>query len=130
MKTKTVLQFDDKDVADWPKEIEESFNLCYNFCTEIHVDYKSPSQEKVHPVRKSLNKITSSSRAEFEWEDVLNLHEYAASVVYNRMMEAIEEGTTPAPDAVKQNAERLINTLKRFTLVCRNALKIPNTPSR
>jgi hypothetical protein len=122
MKKVTVLQFDENDHRNWAMEIEDIFNRCVYFCHELH-DEHSPKEE--HPVRKSLRTITSGNRAVFTMEDVLNIHEYAASIVFNRMFEAVEEGSLPCNDLIKQNADRLITTCKQFTLVCRNTLNTP-----
>lgn len=104
MNKKVILRFDNKDVANWPKEIEEAFASCCSNPLPPHI-------------YGPFNRIVSAE--EFSMEDANKLYEYAV-FIYNRTM-----SSTPVCSEASKEVEHLINLMKRFHMICQNTLNTP-----
>lgn len=104
MNKKVILRFDDKDVANWPKEIEEAFVSCYSNPLPPHI-------------YGPFNRIVSAE--EFSIEDAKKLYEFAV-FIYNQTM-----SSTPGCSEETQHVEHLFNIMKRFRMICQNTLNTP-----
>lgn len=111
MITKIVYRLNADD-PNWAKQIEEAFNLCYEFCREL---YMTLPTGKPGPELRSLNRVTNG---EFDDGDIECLVEYSLTV-YTRIM--IKYGAEPLKsadwaDTCRANASHLRTIVRIFKL--------------
>jgi type 1 glutamine amidotransferase len=109
---KVYLEFDDDDVVPWNIQIEEAFNRCWNFAEELWYDHKVEKCET--DVRKVFNRITNSSKAQFELPDVWTLATYAGTVFERALAASHEPQNGPLRESLRQAADNLANVMATF----------------
>lgn len=111
MKTKTEFNFDDDD-RHWQSDIDEAFNLVYEFCLEL----RNPNdrQKDRSPQLVAFNRIVTGNC--FDERDVRILNAYAQKVVASirECYTNTDRAAAPWKDSVMQNADRLESVLKEF----------------